>query len=267
MDITTTLGLVLGFGAILAGQALEGGHASSIMAGPAALIVFGGTFGCVFVGYPLKDVIASFTKGLKLAFGNPKILDPAETIAMLCDMAKTARRDGLLALDDKVAEVDNEFMVTGVRHMVDGVDGTILREIMESDMDHREHELVVTAKFWEAAGGFSPTIGIVGAVLGLIHTMENLDDPSKIGAGIATAFVATVYGVGAANLIFLPVGTKIKRKVELMMSADEMVMEGLLAVQAGHNSHVIEARLAHYAHGSKKHGDKEAAKEPAAAAS
>lgn len=246
MDIATILGLIVGVGMILFGQYLEGGHASSVLALPPVFIVFGGTLGCVLVGAPMKDVIFSF-KQLRLAFGKAKKHSARHLIGVMCEMAKVARRDGLLALDAMVADIDNDFMKGAVRHMVDGVDSGVLREILEADIDKHEEELGVGAKFWEAAGGYSPTIGIVGAVLGLIHTMENLNDPSQIGAGIATAFVATIYGVAGANMFFLPVAAKLKRKVQMIVESYVMIMEGVLAVQAGHNSHVIAARLEMYA--------------------
>ena len=175
-------------------------------------------------------------------------------------MARTARRDGLLALDSMVSEIDNDFMKMAVEHMVDGVDASLLREILEAQISKEESDKMMAAKTWEAAGGYSPTIGIIGAVLGLIHTMENLSEPSKIGGGIAVAFVATVYGVGLSNLIFLPMAGKLKRKVQLGAELDEMIMEGILAVQAGHNAHVIEARLKMYCDGKViSEGEKEGA--------
>lgn len=250
MDFGTILGLLIGFGLILVGQALEGGHVSSVLAFPPVLIVFGGTLGAAMVGAPLKDVLFAF-KSLKLAFGNPQKRNPGELVELLVKMAKTARRDGLLALDGLVQGIDDKFMQTAVRHVVDGVESGVLREILEAEIGKKERDLGVAAKFWEAAGGYAPTIGIVGAVLGLIHTMENLSDPSKIGSGIATAFVATVYGVGGANIIFLPIAAKMKRKVELLLELDEMIIEGVLGVQAGHNAHVIEARLEMYLSGKK----------------
>lgn len=250
MDLTTIAGLILGTGMILFGQYLEGGHASSVLALPPVFIVFGGTLGAVLVGAPMKDCITAF-KDLKRVFGSIDLPPARELITTITEMAKMARRDGLLALDQMVDSLPNEYMRTAVRHMVDGVDAAVLREILEAELDHHAEEMNIGAKFWEAAGGYSPTIGIIGAVLGLIHTMENLNDPSQIGAGIATAFVATVYGVAGANMVFLPIAAKLKRKTELHIAREELIMEGVLAVQAGHNSHVIEARLAMYASGEK----------------
>jgi chemotaxis protein MotA len=131
--------------------------------------------------------------------------------------------------------------------IIDGIESDLLKDAMETEIDIKESEMKTSGKIWEGAGGYSPTIGIIGAVLGLIHTMQNLSDPSKVGAGIAVAFVATVYGVGAANLWFMPIGTKLKRQAEIEASYRYMIMEGLLALQAGHNPKVIEDKLMIYA--------------------
>jgi chemotaxis protein MotA len=248
MDIYSIIGIIGGTGLILLGQAIEGGHAASLVSFGGAFIVVGGTFGAVLLATSPKDIKAS-VKAIKLVFGKAQKQDPAIILKLITDMARTARRDGLLALDAMVSEIDNDFMKMAVEHMVDGVDASLLREILEAQITKQESDDMMAAKTWEGAGGYSPTIGIIGAVLGLIHTMENLSDPSKIGGGIAVAFVATVYGVGIANLIFLPIGAKLKRKIQLQSELDEMIMEGILAVQAGHNAHVIEARLKMYCDG------------------
>jgi len=248
MDIYSILGFIGGTGLILLGQVLEGGHPGSLVSPGGAFIVAGGTLGAVLLGTGPKDVKATW-RSIKLVFGKAQKQNPADILKLITDMARTARRDGLLALDAMVAEIDNDFMKMAVEHMVDGVDAGLLREILEAQITKQESDAMMAAKTWEGAGGYSPTIGIIGAVLGLIHTMENLSDPSKIGGGIAVAFVATVYGVGLANLFFLPMASKIKRKIQLQSELDEMIMEGILAVQAGHNAHVIEARLKMYCDG------------------
>ena len=248
MDIYSIIGIIAGTGLILIGQALEGGHASSLVSPGGAFIVAGGTFGAIMLQTGPKDFKTTL-KSIKLVFGKAQKQDPAVILKLITDMARTARRDGLLALDAMVSEIANDFMKMAVEHMVDGVDASLLREILEAQISKEEADNMMGAKTWEGAGGFSPTIGIIGAVLGLIHTMENLSDPSKIGGGIAVAFVATVYGVGLSNLVFLPMAGKLKRKVQLQSELDEMIMEGILAVQAGHNAHVIEARLKMYCDG------------------
>jgi chemotaxis protein MotA len=244
MDVTTVAGLVLGVTAILAGQALEGGHIGSIMQLTAALIVLGGTFGAVMVSTPKKD----FVRGLKmarLAFREEKT-DLSGVAAQLVQLATVARRDGVLALESKLAEVDDPFLRQGLSLVVDGVDAGVARSSLEAAMDAEHNENLAAAKIWESAGGYSPTIGIIGAVLGLIHVMENLADPSKLVSGIAVAFVATVYGVAAANLLYLPLGAKLKRKLGLAMERKVVITEGVLAIQEGLNPRVLEEKLRAY---------------------
>ena len=241
MDITTIGGLLLGVAGILLGQWLEGGHVGSILQATAAVIVFGGTFGAVMVSFPRKD----FVRGLKLfrlAFTEPREDLPAVT-AQIVELATVARRDGVLALESKLPEIEDRFLRKALSYVVDGVDASVARSSLEAAIDAEHQENTVGAKVWEAAGGYSPTIGIIGAVLGLIHVMENLSDPSKLGGGIAVAFVATVYGVAAANLIYLPVANKLKRKFTLASERKVVITEGALAIQEGLNPRVLEEKL------------------------
>jgi chemotaxis protein MotA len=241
MDITTIGGLVVGFGMILLGQALEGGHIGSILQDTAALIVFGGTFGAVMVAFPKKD----FVRGMKM-FGMA-LKETKEDLpglaARIVELASIARRDGVLALEGKLPEVEDPFMRKALGYVVDGVDASVTRSSLEAAIDAEHEENMVGAKVWESLGGFSPTIGIIGAVLGLIHVMENLSDPSKLGGGIAVAFVATVYGVASANLVYLPVANKLKRKVAVAMERKVLITEGVLAIQEGLNPRVLEEKL------------------------
>jgi len=241
MDITTLGGIVFAIAMILVGQALEGGHVGSILQLTAAMIVFGGTIGAVAVAFPKKDFLCGM-RLVKLAFGD-KGRDLPGLAKQLVEYASLARRDGVLALESKLGEVQDPFMRRALQFVVDGVDASVTRSTLESaiDMEYEEHE--VGAKVWESAGGFAPTVGILGAVLGLIHVMENLNDPSKLGGGIATAFVATVYGVGSANLFFLPFATKIKRKLNLEKERKNLIAEGVLSIQEGINPRVLEEKL------------------------
>ncbi|HTN54287.1 MAG TPA: flagellar motor protein [Anaeromyxobacter sp.] len=241
MDITTVGGIVAAFGLILLGQLLEGGHVGSILQATAALIVFGGTLGAVMVAYPKKDFLRGF-KLLKLAFSDPKI-DLSGLSKRIVEYAGVARRDGVLALEGRLGEVDDPFLRRALQFVVDGVDAAVTRSTLEAAIDADFDEQVVGAKVWESAGGFSPTIGILGAVLGLIHVMENLNDPSKLGGGIAVAFVATVYGVGSANILFLPWANKIKRKLALEKERKTLIAEGVLSIQEGINPRVLEEKL------------------------
>lgn len=244
MDITSVGGILFAIGMILFGQALEGGHVGSILQGTAALIVFGGTIGAVAVAFPLKD----FMRGIKMfgmAFTDKKIDLPA-VAKQIVDLASIARRDGVLALESKLGEVDDPFLKRALGYVVDGVDAHVTRDSLETAMEAEFQEKTQGAKVWESAGGFAPTVGILGAVLGLIHVMENLNDPSKLGGGIATAFVATVYGVGAANLLFLPMANKLKRKLGLAKERQTLIVEGVLSIQEGLNPRVLEEKLRAY---------------------
>lgn len=245
MDITTIGGIVAAVGLILLGQVLEGGHVGSIVQATAALIVFGGTFGAIAVSFPLKDLVRGL-KLAKLAFISPKN-DIEDLVKQIVELAGVARRDGVLALEQRLPSLQDEFLRRAVGFIVDGVDSTVTRDALETEIFHHFENDTVGAKVFEAAGGYGPTIGIIGAVLGLIHVMENLNDPSKLGGGIATAFVATVYGVGAANILFLPMANKIKRKLVLQKERRTLIAEGVLSIQAGLNPRVLEEKIRAYA--------------------
>lgn len=241
MDITTIAGLVLAVVAILLGQMLEGGHASSLVQATAGIIVVGGTIGATMVGLPLKD----FMRGVKMlgkGFTNTKH-DFEGQVKELVELATAARRDGVLSLEGKLASVKDPFMRRGLQLLIDGVDASVVRDTLEAEIDLEHEEATVGTKVFESAGGYSPTIGILGAVLGLIHVMENLDDPSKLGPGIAVAFVATVYGVALANIFLLPMANKLKRKLALERDRKTLMAEGLLGIQNGLNPRVLEEKL------------------------
>ena len=244
MDFLTIIGLVIAIGAILGGQVLEGGHIGSIIQLTAFIIVIGGTMGAVFIQHPLRVMLKGFSL-LSLAFFDPK-MDVKGDIARIIDLANLSRKQGLLALEGKLKEIADPFFTKGVQFIVDGTDPKMIQEILETEVAHHEEEGTTAAKVWEAAGGYAPTVGILGAVLGLIHVMENLADPSKLGSGIAVAFVATVYGVGAANLIFLPLGNKIKLKVKQEAAARAVIIAGLVGVAQGDNPRMLQEKLESY---------------------
>jgi len=255
MDITSIGGIVFAIACILGGQAIEGGHASSLAQLTAAIIVIGGTIGACAVAYPMPDFLRGLKMG-KLAFVNKKS-DVHELIKQIVELAAVARREGVLALEQKLTEIKEPFLKRAVGFLVDGVDAAIARDALETEIHHEFDTATVAAKVWESAGGFAPTVGILGAVLGLIHVMENLSDPSKLGGGIATAFVATVYGVGISNLLFLPVANKLKRKLALEKDRKTLIAEGVLSIQAGLNPRVLEEKLGSYAgHHAPKTEDK-----------
>jgi chemotaxis protein MotA len=244
MDILSVGGIVLAIAAILGGQILEGGHPSSIIQATAFIIVMGGTVGAVMVNYPM----AIFMKAIgnaKMVFFNVHV-DTKATIAKIVELATLSRKQGLLALEAQLKTMTDPFLKKGVQLVVDGTEAKMIREILEVEVGVFEEENNLTGKVYESLGGYSPTVGIIGAVLGLIHVMENLADPSKLGGGIATAFVATVYGVGAANLFFLPMGGKIKLKTKELVLARTVIIEGLVSLAQAENPKMIEEKLNGY---------------------
>jgi chemotaxis protein MotA len=252
MDITTIVGILLAIGGILGGQVIEGGHAGSLMQLTAAIIVFGGTIGAMLVNTPMEDVKMGL-KLTKLAFTNPKGDDPDKVIKELIEAAQIARKESILALEKRLSTFSNPYMQTIFRFVIDGVDPATIKDIFESEIYLSEEHLVAGAKIWSTMGGYSPTIGIIGAVLGLIHVMENLADTSKLGAGIAVAFVATVYGVASANIFFLPFANKITRKVKIQSHMKEMILTGAIGIVSGMNPFIIEEKLRAYVHSDKGH--------------
>jgi chemotaxis protein MotA len=244
MDKISVLGLLVGIAAIVGGQVLEGGHVGSLVQPTALLIVFGGTMGAVM----LQSPYATFVRGLRMVawVWMPPPVDYRLVIRQITGWSQLARREGLLALENTMGQQPDEFSRKGLQLLVDGADPERLREVLDVDVDTYEQELKRSARIWEAAGGYSPTIGILGAVLGLIHVMENLSDPSKLGAGIAVAFVATIYGVGFANLVFLPMSNKLKAHIDRMISRREMIIDGLVGIANGDNPRIIESRLQGY---------------------
>jgi chemotaxis protein MotA len=241
MDKATIIGLVLGIGAVLGGQALEGGSIHSIMQATAAIIVLGGTFGAVFISFSFNDVLKGFN-GLRKIIQEPA-QDPYLIIDQISNYANKARKEGILSLEKEVKIVEDPFLKKALTMAVDGIEPHAIREAMETELEYANEYGKTDSKIFKAAGGYSPTIGILGAVLGLIHVMENLNDPSKLGSGIATAFVATVYGVGSANLLFLPIASKLELRHRHEMIIKEMTLEGIVAVSTGENPRLIEEKL------------------------
>lgn len=245
MDLATIIGLALGFGAVFGGAVLEGVHVGALISPTSALIVLGGTFGATFVSFPLAACINGF-KDVKTAFLPPKV-DPEAVVKDIIGYATKARRNGLISLEQEAQNASDPFIKKGISLVVDGIDPQKLRETLEAEImayeDHKKHSV----EFFEAAGGYSPTIGIIGAVLGLIHVMSNLSDTSKLGAGIAAAFVATIYGLMTANIICLPIGSKIKIRMKEEVLRRVMIVEGLIAIQNGENPHFIEQKLKSFA--------------------
>jgi chemotaxis protein MotA len=205
------------------------------------MIVLGGTFGATFISFPLPAIIQAF-KDVKIAF-LPNKVDLEGVVKDIINYATKARRNGLISLEQEAQAVRDPFVKKGISLVVDGIDPQKLRETLEADImayeDHTKHSV----EFYESAGGFAPTIGIIGAVLGLIHVMGNLSDTSKLGGGIAVAFVATIYGLMVANIICIPISSKLKIRMKEEILRRVMILEGLIAIQNGENHHFIEQKL------------------------
>lgn len=244
MDLLSLIGLTVAIAAILGGQVLEGGHVSSLLQLAAAVIVFGGTLGAVMLQTPFTV----FVQGLRMAVWVvvPPRIDYARLVEQMTEWGQLARKEGLLTLERYLEGLEDPFVRKGLQLLVDGTEPEKLKETLEVDLAAFEERLRAAARIWEAAAGYAPTIGILGAVLGLIHVMENLSDPSKLGSGIAVAFVATVYGVGAANLFFLPVTRKLQAHIARHVTAREMLLEGFLGIAVGENPRLTAGRMEGY---------------------
>lgn len=244
MDWASLAGLGLALAGILLGQAIEGGQLDSLLQPAAFVIVVIGTAGAVL----LQTGIATFIRGvlmLRWVFLPPE--DKSRSLTQEITLwSATARREGLLSLERYLEAVQDTFMRKGLSMIIDGIDPYKIRDILDVDISTYERRERQAVKIWEAAGGYSPTIGILGAVLGLIHVMENLSDPSKLGSGIAVAFVATIYGVGLANLVYLPIANKLKTIVGDEVRRREMLTDVFCSVANGDNARIIEERILAY---------------------
>lgn len=244
MDLGPAIGIAVAVIAILAGNVIEGGHLTSLLNLPAFMIVIGGTVGAVIVQFPMSTLATA----LRLTGGlfKKSSVEPHRIVDEIVEYANRARRDGILALEKLAPNASDPFLSRGLLMAIDGTDSNGIREAMELVIGQQEEHSEDAAKVLEAAGGYSPTIGIIGAVLGLIHVMANLTDINAVGAGIASAFVATIYGVGAANILFLPIGARIKTRARDQGKIKEMMLVGVLAIQEGTNPKLIREKLGGY---------------------
>ncbi len=241
IDKGTILGLLIAVGGIVGGLLLEKGSLADIAQGTAALIVLGGTLGAVLVGTPFADVIAA-ARELKYVFFEPVVSSQA-MLEQLIVFATKARRNGIVSLEEDADKIEDPFLRKAINLAIDVAELTELKHTMQLDQEMEERRLISRAKVFESAGGYSPTIGIIGAVLGLIQVMKNLANIEEVGRGIAVAFVATVYGVGAANLLFLPAASKIRDRVKKRMEVTELILEGVAGIVEGMNPKMIRRKL------------------------
>jgi len=244
MDWGSVAGLALALGAILLGQGMDGGKIAWLVQPAAFAIVVGATTGAVL----LQSGRGCFVRGVRMVrwVFSPPLENHRVQLREISAWSGAARREGLLSLERYMLAAHDRFTAKGLRLIVDGVDPEQLREILEIDISSYESEQRQAIKVWEAAGGYAPTIGILGAVLGLIQVMENLSDPARLGSGIAVAFVSTVYGVGLANLVFLPIGNKLKTLLNRELDSRQMLTDVFAGIAAGDKPRVIEERLASY---------------------
>lgn len=246
MDLLSIIGVIIGFAALLGGNLLEGGSWNSLANGPAAIIVIGGTFGAAILQTPMSGLRRALSL-FKWIFKPPR-QQFKQGIARVVSWAKSARKEGLLGLENIAEQEHDKFSRKGLQLLVDGSEPDVIRHVLETDLivaEQRDHDAV---QFYESMGGYAPTIGIIGAVMGLIHVMQHLGEPSELGPGIAVAFVATIYGVAFANLLLLPIANKLKACIKEQSQYRELMIEGIIAIADGENPRAIEMKLSGYLH-------------------
>ncbi|HEY4085594.1 MAG TPA: flagellar motor protein [Bryobacteraceae bacterium] len=243
-DFATIGGIVVALGGILGGMILEGGKVSDVSQFTAALIVLGGTLGAVMITTPLGTVLSAAKKFGSVFFGKHE--SPRAVIEEIIGYATQARRDGIVSLEDAASRIADPFLNKALSLAVDGVESATIRDIMELEIQVMEEHIEAEAKVFESAGGYAPTIGIIGAVLGLIQVMKHLADIDEVGRGIAVAFVATIYGVAVSNILFLPAAGKLKARGKETIQIRELMLEGVLAIANGVNQKLIRLKLEGY---------------------
>lgn len=241
MDLATLIGVILGLVALLGGFMLEGGHLGMLWQVTAFIIVFGGTFGALFISFTM-DEIKKIPYFLKKVFAN-EVVEFMTVVDTLVETADKARREGLLSLESQLSVIDNQFLARGLQLVIDGTDPELTRNMLEMEIEAHESNESIGHQMFMSMGGLAPTMGIIGTVMGLVHVLSSLENPDELGGAIAVAFIATLYGVASANVLWIPFGTKIKLKTEKHVQLMEMVLEGILSIQAGENPRVIREKL------------------------
>jgi chemotaxis protein MotA len=248
MEISTIIGLTVAILCLGAAHIMENGGSfaslASLWAPTAFLIVIGGTFGALFVSFPMDELKLVPTL-IKQTFLKNQ-LEIGDLVSKLVKFAEKARREGLLALEAEVASAGDPFLQKGIQLVADGLDQETIKDMLETELDFVASRHAAAASILDAAGGFAPTLGVLGCVMGLITVLGNLDDPGALGPAIAVAFVATLYGVGIANVVFLPMAQKLKRKSEEELLMREVMIAGIIAIQAGDNPQIVEEKLKAY---------------------
>ena len=241
MDIATVAGLIVSIGAILASELMEGAHLAALFRPSALILVVGGTIGATALSFSLKD-LAGMGSVFKMVFTD-KQRDPLGSISHLVEYADKARREGLLSLQEAVGAAEDPFLVRGLNLVIDGAESDLVRGVMETELVAEERRTHTGAGILETAGGYAPTMGIIGTVMGLVKVLGNLEDSSKLGGAIAVAFLATLYGIFTANVLWLPMGAKVKRRAAEDLLIKEIVVEGVLSIQNGENPRILREKL------------------------
>ncbi len=244
MDVATVIGLILAWGALFVSLGMEGGSLADLFNLPALVLVVVGTIGATTIGSSMKT-LTSISSIIKTAFVSNN-LNQTEVIDLMVGFAKIARREGVLALEEAASKINNRFLQKGIELVVDGTPSVMVREILETEIVAMQDRHKMGESLFTTLGGFSPTLGIIGTVMGLISMLAKLNEPGKMGHAIAAAFVATLYGVAFANLIYLPIAGKLKSKTSDEVLAYEMIIEGVMSIQSGDNPRIVETRMMAY---------------------
>lgn len=253
MDLASIIGICLGFLTIIGVQLIEGGTLSAIIQPAAALIVFGGTFGAIFINFSMPTILTALSSAKKVFVKEQE--DPIRILEQILQLTSIARQNGLLSINQYIDSIDNAFLRRGIQLILDINNPQLLYDILMSEISIDEENELASARVFEAMGGFAPTFGIVGAVLGLIQVMGNIHNPAELGQGIATAFVATIYGVGVANLVFLPIAGKLKMNLKEETRIKEMMIHGIISVHLGENPVIVKEKLLGFMNFTKKQSD------------
>ena len=241
MDLATVIGLLAALASLLISVLIEGGELRGFINIPAAILVLGGTIGVTAMGLPLKQIMMSPIV-LKQAFFS-KPVDPLAVMRILVDFSRKARKEGILALENEVRKVEIPFLQRGIQHVIDGTSPELVEEILETELTSMQGRHKIGISIFDGLGGFAPTLGILGTVMGLVNMLANLNEPGEMGGAIASAFIATLYGVGSANIVFLPIANKLKLRSAEETRAYELAIDGILSLQRGENPRVVASKM------------------------